>query len=407
MGVDRTLSAEAAELDEPRSPSTRDLEITDVQTTVVAESPETYGGFLWTLVRIYTDAGVVGTGEAYHGHGVPELVSAMRPVLVGENPLDIDRLYEHLIEEFALEGSLAGATTAAISGLEIALHDLAGKVHDMPAYQLLGGKYRDKVRAYCDCSHEEGWDPSQFADEAERVVDELGFDAIKFDLDLHSGREKDYANRHLRATEIDHRVEIVEAIIERVGNRADVAFDCHYAFTSDSGRRLAARLEPYDVWWMEDPVPPGNDDVQQSVTASTTTTIATGENVYRKHGERALIEDGGADVLHPDVPKVGGMQETRTISKLAELYSVPLALHNLGSPVATVASAQVGAAIPNFLAVEYHSYEIPWWQDLVEESILSEGRIRVPEAPGLGLTLDRDVVKTHMIDGETLFDPAS
>lgn len=406
MGVNRTLSGEAAGLDEPRSPAGRDLDITDVQTTVVADSPDTYGGFRWTLVRVYTDAGVVGTGEAYHGHGVPEVVEAMTPVLVGENPLDVDRLYEHLVEEFALEGSLAGVTTAAISGVELALHDLAGKVHDMPAYQLLGGKYRDAVRAYCDCSHEQGWEPAQFADEAEHVVEELGFDAVKFDLDLHSGQEKDYANRHLREAEIDHRAAIVEEVTKRVGDCADVAFDCHWAFTADSGRRLADRLQPYDVWWVEDPVPPGNDDVQRAVTSGTTTTIATGENVYRKHGERRFIEEGGADILHPDVPKVGGMQETRTIAKLAELYSIPLALHNLGSPVATVASAHVGAAIPNFLAVEFHSYEIPWWEDLIEESILSAGHVRVPEAPGLGVTLDLDIVEEHMVDGEELFDEA-
>jgi len=405
MGVYRTLSKEVASLKTPREPAGRDLEITDVQTTVVSESPEEYGGFLWTLVRVYTDAGIVGTGEAYHGHGVPELIAAMKPHLVGENPLDIDRLYEHLVEEMTLEGSLAGATVTAISGIEIALHDVAGKVHEAPAYQLLGGKFRDRTRAYCDCAHKREWEPEQFADEAERVVDELGFDAIKFDLDLYSDHEKDYANRHLRPPEIEHRERIVEAITERVGDRADVAFDCHWAFTADSARRLVERLEPYDIWWVEDPIPPGNDDVQRATTAETRTTVATGENVYKKHGERQLIEDGGADVLHPDVPKVGGLQESRTIAKLAELYSTPLALHNLGSPVATVASAHVGAAIPNFLALEYHSYEIPWWEDLVEESILKNGSVRVPESPGLGVTLDLDSVEERMIEGETLFDP--
>ncbi|OYR94262.1 enolase, partial [Halorubrum sp. E3] len=131
----------------------RDVEITDVQTTMVD------GNFPWTLVRVYTDAGVVGTGEAYWGAGVPELIERMKPFVVGENPLDIDRLYEHLIQKMSGEGSVEGVTVTAISGIEVALHDVAGKILDVPAYQLLGGKYRDKMRVYCDCHTEEEADP--------------------------------------------------------------------------------------------------------------------------------------------------------------------------------------------------------------------------------------------------------
>ncbi len=378
----------------------RDVEITDVQTAMVD------GNFPWTLVRIYTDAGVAGTGEAYWGAGVPELIERMKPFLIGENPLDIDRLYEHLIQKMSGEGSVEGVTVTAVSGIEVALHDLAGKILDLPAYQLLGGKYRDEVRVYCDCHTEEEADPEACADEAERVVEELGYDALKFDLDVPSGHEKDRANRHLRPGEIRHKVEIVEAVTERVKDRADVAFDCHWTFSGGSAKRLAEKLEPYDVWWLEDPVPPENLQVQEEVTKSTTTPVTAGENRYRVTEMRRLIEDQAVDIVAPDLPKVGGMRETRKIADVANQYYVPVAMHNVSSPVATMAAAHVGAAIPNSLAVEYHSYELGWWEDLVEEDVIVDGSIEVPEKPGLGLTLDRDTVAEHLVEGEELFDPA-
>ncbi|MFC7154980.1 mandelate racemase/muconate lactonizing enzyme family protein [Halomarina halobia] len=392
----RDLSRESMGLSNDRG--ARDVEITDIQTAMVD------GNFPWTLVRVYTDAGVVGTGEAYWGAGVPELIERMTPFVVGENPLDIDRLYEHLVQKMSGEGSIQGVTVTAISGIEIALHDLAGKLLDVPAYQLLGGKYRDSVRVYCDCHTEEEADPEACADEAERVVEDLGYDALKFDLDVPSGFEKDRANRHLRPGEIRHKAEIVEHVTERVRDRADVAFDCHWTFSANSAERLARAIEDFDVWWLEDPVPPENHDVQRQVTHGTTTPITAGENVYRKHGHRRLLEEQAVDIIAPDLPKVGGMRETRKIADMADTYYVPVAMHNVSSPIATMASAQVGAAISNALAVEYHSYELGWWDDLVEETVIEDGYVEIPERPGLGLTLDLDVVEEHLVEGEELFD---
>ena len=213
----RDLSAETMDVTASRG-ERRDVEITDVQTTMVD------GNYPWILVRVYTDAGLVGTGESYWGGGDTAIIERMKPFLVGENPLDIDRLYEHLVQKMSGEGSISGKVISAISGIEIALHDVAGKLLDVPAYQLVGGKYRDEVRIYCDLHTENEADPQACADEGERVVEKLGYDAIKFDLDVPSGHEKDRANRHIRNPEIDHKVEIVEAVTERVGDRADVAF---------------------------------------------------------------------------------------------------------------------------------------------------------------------------------------
>ncbi|WP_330631856.1 mandelate racemase/muconate lactonizing enzyme family protein [Halocatena halophila] len=396
----RDLSADTMGLSDERADLSR-ATITDVQTAIVD------GNYPWTLVRVYTDAGVVGDGEAYWGGGVPEIIERLKPFIVGETPFDIDRLYEHMVQKMSGEGSIAGKDIAAISGIELALHDVAGKLLGVPAYQLLGGKYRDEVRVYCDCHTENEADPTACADEAERVVDELGYDALKFDLDVPSGHEIDRANRFLRSGEIDHKVEIVKQVTDRVADRADVAFDCHWAFSAGSARRLANAIEPYDVWWLEDPIPPENHDVQQTVTQTTATPITVGENVYRTHGNRRLLENEAMDIVAPDVPKVGGMRETRKIATIADMYYVPVAMHNVGSPVATMAAAHVGAAIPNALALEYHSYELGWWNDLIEEdAIIEDGYIRVPDAPGLGITLDLDAVDEHLADGETGLDPA-
>jgi len=185
-----------------------------------------------------------------------------------------------------------------------------------------------------------------------------------------------------------------------------VAFDCHWTFSGGSAKRLAEAIEEYDVWWLEDPVPPENLQVQEEVTKSTTTPITVGENRYRVTEERRLIENQAVDMVAPDLPKVGGMRETRKIADVANQYYIPVAMHNVASPVATMASAQVGAAVPNSLAVEYHSYELGWWDDLVEETVIEDGYIEIPETPGLGLTLDMDAVEEHMVEGDTLFDEA-
>ena len=395
----RDLSADTMEITKERG--VRDVEIADMQTTMVD------GNYPWILARVYTDAGVVGTGEAYWGGGDTAIIDRMKPFVVGENPLDIDRLYEHLVQKMSGEGSVSGKVISAISGIETALHDVSGKLLDVPAYQLVGGKYRDEVRVYCDLHTENEADPQACAAEAERVVSTLGYDAIKFDLDVPSGHEKDRANRHLRGPEIDHKVEIVEVVTETVGDRADVAFDCHWSFTGGSAKSLAEALEEYDVWWLEDPVPPENHDVQKMMTKSTTTPIAVGENVYRKFGQRTLLEPQAVDIVAPDLPRVGGMRETRKIADLADMYYIPVAMHNVSSPIGTMASAQVAAAIPNSLAVEFHSYQLDWWEDLVEEDdLIVDGRMEIPEEAGLGLTLNLDAVETHMVEGETLFDEA-
>jgi len=396
----RDLSASAMGVNSGRRPEGRDVAITDVQTTTVE------GNFPWTLVRIYTDTGITGTGEAYWGAGIPQLIHRIKPFLIGENPLDIDRLYKYMIQRMSGEGSIQGVTVSAISGIEVALHDLAGKVLDVPVYQLLGGKYRDAVRIYCDCHAEREGDPGASAEEAKRVVNELGYDGIKFDLDLPSDHTLDRANRYLRTAEVEEKVTLIREVSRAVSPEAEVAFDCHWAFSRDSAIRLAQACEEEDVWWLEDPVPPENLDAQKYVTDRTRTPIAAGENVYRKFGQRPLIEKQAVDLLSPDLIKGGGLRETMKIAEFADMYYMPVTFHNVCSPVGTMATVHAAAALSNTLAVEFHSYKLDWWGDLIEEDILDEGVIQVPEEPGLGVTLDPDEVQPRIAEGDSLFDPS-
>ncbi len=392
-----------------RETDARDVAITDVQTARVES------GFHWTFIRITTDVGVTGVGEAVLGPNANAYIEHAKELIIGKNPVDIDARCTDLFDGSCFLGGMNGVGVTAISGIDIALHDLAGKLLGIPAYQLIGGKHRDTVRVYCD-SHagehlhqtdDDSYSPEAYADAAETVVAD-GFDALKFDLDGPDRHEQDGRNKHLNARAIEHRREIVETVIDRVGDRADVAFDCHWSWSGDTGRRLASALEPYDVWWLEDAVPPENHEVQTYVTHNTDTTIAAGENLYRVEGSRRLIENQGIDIFHPDVPKTGGMLETKRAANMAKAYSIPLALHNVASPLGTMASAHVGAAASNFLALEFHARDIEWWDDLVTESdpLIQDGRITVPDAPGLGVELDHDVLTDHLVDGETMFDDA-
>lgn len=391
-----------------RTSDVRDVEITDVRTARVESE------FFWTYVRIYTDRGVTGTGEAVLGPKADEYVDLARELLVGKSPLDIDARCTELFDRLSYLGGMSGIGVTAISGIDIALHDLAGKLLGVPAYQLLGGKHREDVRVYCDChagehlhadAGDDAYRPEAYADAAEGVLAE-GFDAIKFDLDGLDRGDEDRRTKRLSARAIDYRREIVEAVTDRVGTRADVAFDCHWSWNGDTVRRLASALEPYPVWWLEDTVPPENHDVQMEVTHGTETTIAAGENVYRVEGARRLVENQGIDVLHPDVPKTGGMHETKKMADLAKAYYIPVALHNVASPLGTMASAHVGAATSNFMALEYHARDLPWWDDLVERSgpIIEGGEIAVPDEPGLGVSLDLDALEDHLAPGETGFE---
>lgn len=381
-------------------------EITGIETLVVD------GNFPWTIVRVEADDGTVGIGECYPSPGVHEIITdCLQPILIGETPLDVERLYNLMRGCLSGRGSQWGIGTIAISGVEIALWDLAGKLLGQPVWQLLGGKMRDEVMIYADChageamvtSAEEGQDeatyePEAYAQAARMAVDD-GFDLVKFDLDVPSGRELNRKSRHFDSPEIEHKRRIVEAVTEEVGSDAEVGVDLHWNFNPETAERLCRAIEPYDLAYVEDPLPPENIDALRELKRRVDVPLLTGENLYGRHGFRDLIEKQAVSFLAPDVPKTGGIAETKKIADMAEAYYQTLVPHNIGSPVATVATAHVGATVPNFYGLEYHAREVPWWEDLiVGDDLIQDGTMTVPDAPGLGIELDWDVVEAHRKD---------
>ncbi|MFB6094707.1 MAG: enolase C-terminal domain-like protein, partial [Halanaeroarchaeum sp.] len=234
-----------------RRSAERDVSITAVETAVIE------GNFDWNLIRIHTDAGPVGIGEAYRGGRVTDIVEYMASFLVGENPLDVERLFRRMIQETSGHGGTTGKVVTAASGVEIALWDVAGKLLSVPTYQLLGGKYRDEVRLYADLhageayavdtgytdyGASEAYRPEAYAESAREAVD-LGFDAIKFDLDTPADNHPDPVNGRLSASDVADKREVVAAVHDAVGDEVEIAFDAHWDYSKDSAKRLARALE--------------------------------------------------------------------------------------------------------------------------------------------------------------------
>jgi len=386
------------------------VKITKVSTAVIA------GNFPWVLVRVETDEGITGLGEAYWGVGVAELVHKAKPLLIGEDPFNIGKLYDLMIRCLSGEGSLAGATVTAISGIELALWDLMGRALQTPISTLFGGRYRESIRVYADCHAGATPDPESYADRA-RAVATAGFTAIKFDLDTRNPYTIDISddphprrqwfepfNRSIGPAERNWMVEVVAAVREAVGPEIMVAMDCHWKYSVNDAIKLAQALEPYDLLWLEDPVPPENIDAQAKVSAATRTPICTGENLYRKYGFRDLIEKQAVEIIAPDIPKMGGLMEAKKVADHADTYYIPVAPHNVASPVGTVAAAHVCAAMSNFLVIEYHAHDVEWWGELVDgEMPITKGFIPLTHQPGHGLTLNEDVARQHLKPGTTFF----
>jgi L-alanine-DL-glutamate epimerase-like enolase superfamily enzyme len=387
----------------------REVEITDIRTCVVD------GNFEWNLIEVETDAGVTGIGEAYRGGGVPELVEYTDRFLLGENPLDPERIVRRIVQEMSGHGGTTGKVVTAASGVEVACWDAAGKILDLPVYELLGSKYRDEVRIYCDThageayqvedgatayADADAYSPEAYAAAAAEVID-MGFTALKFDLDLPEDNEPDRTNGRLTNDVLENKRRIVEAVREEIGYGADLAFDCHWDYSVESAKRLAYELEEYDLMWLEDLIPPENVDAQIEVTSATRTPIATGENRFRVHGLSELIYEHGVDIVTPDPTTVGGLAETMRIADRAEENYMPVSPHNVCSPIGTMACVHLGAAIPNFDVLEYHALEVDWWDDLHarDDPLIEDGYIEVPERPGLGIELDEDVADDHRLAG--------
>ena len=376
------------------------MKITDVRTA------EVKGHGYSTYVRIYTDEGLVGNGECIHGgEGCPQLVHALKRYILGESPLDVDMLFEKMRRARLFDGALAGVTVTAMTGIEIALWDLVGKALGVPVYRLLGGKFRDRVRLYCDGHAGRDFAPESYAERARQVV-ALGFDALKFDVDeTETGFRSDRWNWHASAAEIDWMVERVAAVRAAVGPHVDLAIDMHGRYDIPSAIAVARSMEPFNLLWLEEPVPPENVAAMREVKRAGRVPICAGENHYLRWGFRDLLEQQAVDIIMPDIPKCGGLSECRKIANMAEVYYVPFAPHNVSGPLGTMASAHVCASVPNFLVLEWHWIDYPGWDEFAtcDQSVIQNGHVVLNDRPGLGLDVDDAALARSLRPGTQLF----
>lgn len=396
----------------PARPPDRDVAITAVRTMALQGNPKPGGGhYAWGIVKLETDAGAYGLGETYRGHAPLDVVDRMAETVLGANPLGPDAIAERLAR--AHHTATGGIGRSAIAGIETACWDLKGKLLDVPVYELLGGPYRGEIPLYADAEalagdaagidFEAEYEPEAYAAAAREVVDR-GFRALKFDLDVPTpGRDEDRAARRLDDAGIDHKVALVDAAREAVGDDVDLGMDCHWSYTVETATRLGRALEPYDLAFLEDPVHHDKLGAETRVAREVDIPILTGENLTTAEAVRRALEADALDFAAPDVSMAGGLAELRRIAGLCETDGVPLAPHNLGSPIATVAGAHLCAAVPNVYSLEYRGGDAPWWEAVVERTgetgdVVADGTVSLPNGPGLGVDLT-DEAREYVAEG--------
>jgi L-alanine-DL-glutamate epimerase-like enolase superfamily enzyme len=365
------------------------LRITDVRACTIAGAEH----FIYPTIRIDTNQGVHGLGEVFVLGNV-EQVLALKPYLVGKNPLEMEPILQS-IRRFASQEASGG-----YSAIDIALHDIAGKVYGVPVWRLLGSQLRDRVRIYCDTRGDKS--PKVYgARMAQRK--KLGYTFFKMDLYTHLVAHKPGAvHSNGAATEkgLRYLCEIVEGVRDAIGWDAPLAADHFGNLSVKDCIRYARAFERYQLAWAEDMLPYTDWRGLKTISEATTTPQLTGEYGFGlKEAFRSLIDNRAVDFLHPDVTVCGGLTELRRIAEYAELNGISLALHSCNGPVAQAAGVHAAAVMTNFVALEYHAVDCPFWANLATgpgRPIVEDGFMRVPEAPGLGVELNDEVVTRHL-----------
>ncbi|SPE34457.1 Mandelate racemase/muconate lactonizing enzyme, C-terminal domain protein [Candidatus Sulfopaludibacter sp. SbA3] len=400
------LPSLAAAVEQASTPYRRPkLRITEVRTAEV----RVHG--YQVHVRIYTDQGIVGQGESTDAaQGNVPLIRSFARLLVGQDPLNIEAAFERIRTSGIFAGAQSGQYVTALTGVEIALWDIAGKALGLPVYQLLGGKVRDRVRVYCDSGSREMIPGDERSIARIHEIQKLGFTAAKIDIDDAADPARfDRVNWTASNGEIDHMLAKIAFTRENYPKNVDLAVDMHGRYDATTGKRVAKEVEKFKLLWLEEPVPPENIDAMRDIRASTSTPICCGENLFLRHGFRELLEKRAADIIMPDFQKTGGLLEARKIADMAHAYYVPVAPHAVTSPIGMMATAQVCAAIPNFLVQEWHWIDSPdLWRNWVKEGeIIEKGYITLPERAGLGVEMNDDGARKAQVPGTPWFEPAA
>ena len=403
--ADKTLDAAVQNVNTNSRPA--DLKITDMRIAVLGRAPMTC-----PLIRIDTNQGIYGLGEVRDGASKTYALM-LKSRLVGENPCNVDKIFRK-IKQFGGPSRQAGG----VCGIEMALWDLAGKAYNVPVYQMLGGKFRDKIRCYADTT--ESHDPKVYGQRLKKRA-EQGFTWLKMDLGIdlmeeipgtitrpaeYDVRQRGFVQHMFTGIEltpkgIETMSDYVGAVREQVGMEIPLAADHFGHIGVNSCIKLGQALEKWNMAWLEDMVPWQYPELLKEIKDNIKVPLCTGEDIYLKEPFEELCRKRAVDIIHPDLASSGGILETHKIGDMAQEFGVPMAMHFAGSPISCFANVHCAAATENFLVLENHSVDVPWWDDLiagVEKPIINHGFVKVPEKPGLGLTLNDDVVKQHLRD---------
>lgn len=343
----------------------------------------------WVFVKIETTDGVVGWGEATLEYREPTIVQALQELrrgLEGRNLEDIEAWWQDAYRDAYWRGG--PVLTSALSAVEMALWDIKGKALGVPVYQLLGGKVRSTVPCYANGWFANAKEPAEFATKALQAV-KMGYKALKWD-------PFGSAFRTISGKDLRKSLEVVEAVSQAVGSDAELMIEGHGRFEFPAASRIARALEDFDIFWLEEPLIPGNLANYARLRALTRTPISLGERLYTRWDFREVFEKGCADFLQPDVSHAGGIGELRKIAAMAEMWQVAFCPHNPSGPIANAATLQLAACTPNFLFLETMATDVPWRSEVATESCrLVNGEMSIPDAPGLGVEINEDALAAH------------
>ena len=350
----------------------------------------------WVFVKVYTDEGIDGVGEAtleYKEKALLGAVEHIKEYLVGKNPLDIEKHWHAIYRDAYWRGG--PVLMSALSAVEMALWDILGKSLNVPVYQLLGGKVNDKVRIYVN-----GWfagakEPEEFGAKAKEAV-KRGVTAMKWDP-----FGKNYLN--ISNVELDKALRNVAAVREAVGNEVDLLIEGHGRFNIATGIKIAKELEQFKPMFFEEPVPPDNLDALKAVRDKSPVAISAGERLYTRWDYKQMFDLMAADYIQPDISHAGGIMELKKIAAEAECRYIPFAPHNPSGPVANAATLQLAATCPNFEILEIMYSDVEWRKDVTNESLeYKDGYMAIPDKPGLGIEIDEEACLAHPYQPHTL-----
>lgn len=405
-----------------RSSKPSKLKITDMRVAVLKGVP-----FTSPVVRISTNQGIYGYGEV-RDDADKRYALELKNRLVGQNPCNVEMLFRR-IKQFGNHGRRGGG----VSGVEMALWDLAGKAYGVPVFQMLGGAYRRKIRLYTDTTESE--DPKEYGRRMKARVDE-GFTFLKMDLGLelvakkpgtivgkslwdgnleqydetpggYGQTEHNFTMVQVTEKGIELMADYVEAVREAVGYDIPIGMDHTGHFDVNTAIRLANRFERYNLAWMEDLVPWQYTEDWKEITKAVNVPTMTGEDIYGLEAFRKLCDEDAVDLVQPDPATAGGILETKRIGDYAREKGKAMPLHYAGSPVGAMAAAHIAAASEGFVALEYHATDVPFWNDLVkqDEPLMNKGFYYLTDKPGLGIEMDEKQMEKHLAEGEKLFAP--